>query len=184
MVIGAIQITVMVSSAFIDRKWRQTTFTMMGSLLPTIAGVVVLLCVPFSPSKRVGLLIAYYIMYSFWACSGLALSLVTRNVAGSTKKSVIIASNFIFWAVGNSIGPQTFREQDSPRYFLALSIVLGCFILLELVLFGMRTYYVLQNKKRDAKVASGEVIADTELTHAFEDITDKASPFIYWGNHY
>lgn len=175
MVIGAIMMIVMISSAYVDRRFKQTTIAMMLAILPTIAGTVVLISVPFTPSKRVGLLIAYYVMYSFWACSGLALALVTRNVAGSTKKSIIIASNFIFWATGNSIGPQCFRDQDAPRYFLALSIVLGCFVLLELVLFGLRTYYVLQNKRREAKVASGEVVADTGLTHAFEDVTDRVS---------
>ncbi|KAH6885220.1 major facilitator superfamily domain-containing protein, partial [Thelonectria olida] len=176
MVIGAIMMIVMISSAYIDRRFKQTTIAMMLAVLPTIAGTVVLISVPFHPSKRVGLLLAYYIMYSFWACSGLALALVSRNVAGSTKKSIVIASNFIFWAVGNSIGPQCFRDQDAPRYFLALSIVLGCFVLLEIVLFSLRTYYVLQNKRRDAQVASGEVVADTNLTHAFEDVTDRKNP--------
>lgn len=32
---------------------------------------------------------SFYIIISFWACSGLALSLVTRNVAGQTKKRYV-----------------------------------------------------------------------------------------------
>lgn len=81
-------------------------------------------------------------MISFWGCSGLALSLVTRNVAGQTKKSLVIASNFIWWAVGNSIGPQVFRSQDAPRYFLALAIIVACFVLLVVTLFALRTWLV------------------------------------------
>ena len=148
---------------------------MMAAVVPTIAGTVVLLTVPFEVSKRVGLLFAYYIMISFWACSGLALSLVTRNVAGQTKKSVVIATNFVFWATGNAIGPQVFRSQDAPRYFLALAIILGCFVLLEVTLFAMRTYYMWQNKRRDGKIARGEVIADVLFAHSFEDVTDRVS---------
>ncbi|OAQ75693.1 allantoate permease [Purpureocillium lilacinum] len=173
---GVVMICVMLTSVWADRKFKQTILIMMVGVLPTIAGTVALISVPFEPSKRVGLLIAYYAMYSFWVCSGLALSLVSRNVAGQTKKTAVIASNFVFWAMGNSIGPQCFRDKDKPRYFMALSIVLGCFILLEVVLIVLRTYYVWMNKRRDAMVASGEVVADVDFAHSFEDITDNQNP--------
>ncbi|KAK1977240.1 major facilitator superfamily transporter [Colletotrichum cereale] len=172
-VTGVLQIITMLTASWIDRRYKQTILAMMGAVIPTIAGTVILLTVPFDHSKKVGLLFAYYIMISFWACSGLALSLVTRNVAGQTKKGVVITSNFVFWAVGNSIGPQVFRSKDAPRYFLALAIILGCFVLLVIVLFLLRTYYVWQNKLRDGKIARGEEVADNTHTHAFEDMTDK-----------
>lgn len=175
MVTGAIQVIAMLSSVWVDGRFKQTILAMMASVVPTIAGVIVLMTVPFDPSKRVGLLFAYYIITAYWGCAGLALSLVTRNVAGQTKKSLVIAVNFVFWAVGNAIGPQTFRSQDAPRYFLALSIVLGCFILLEVVLFSLRTWYIFQNKKRDKKIERGEATADTAFAHSFEDVTDRVS---------
>ncbi|PMD16828.1 major facilitator superfamily transporter [Hyaloscypha hepaticicola] len=173
MVSGVVQVTAMLSAVWIDKRTRQTILPMMASVVPTIAGTIVLLIVPFERSKRVGLLLAYYIMISFWACSGLALSLVTRNVAGQTKKSVVIAANFVFWATGNAIGPQVFRSQDAPRYFLALAIILACFVLLLLTLGALRTYYVWQNKRRDGKIERGEAVADALFTHALEDITDR-----------
>ncbi|RTE83231.1 hypothetical protein BHE90_002226 [Fusarium euwallaceae] len=176
MPIGIVMLTVMLTSAWADRKFKQTILIMMLGLLPTIVGVVVLISQPFHHDQRVGLLIAYYIIYSFWTCSGLALSLVSRNVGGQTKKSVVIASNFVFWAVGNAIGPQCFRDKDAPRYFLALAIILGCFVFLELVLITLRTYYVFMNKKRDAMVASGEIVDDVDFAHAFEDIADNKNP--------
>ncbi|KAH8685423.1 major facilitator superfamily transporter [Tricladium varicosporioides] len=173
MVSGVIQITAMLSAVWVDRRFHQTILAMMASVVPTIGGTVVLLTVPFEHQKRVGLLFAYYIMISFWACSGLALSLVTRNVAGQTKKSVVIAINFVFWASGNAIGPQTFRSQDAPRYFLALAIVLGCFVLLLVNLFMLRVYYIWQNNRRDSKIARGEAVADALFTSSFEDMTDR-----------
>ena len=162
----------MLGGVWVDRRYHQTILAMMASVLPTIAGTIVLLVVPFEHSKRVGLLFAYYIMISFWACAGLALSLITRNVGGQTKKGVVITINFVFWATGNAIGPQVFRAQDAPRYFLALAIILGCFSLLFLTLLAMRTYYIWQNKRRDGKIARGEAVADALFTSAFEDITD------------
>lgn len=57
-----------------------------------------------SPAQRAGLMISYFITFSFWSAQTLSLSLISRNVAGQTKKSVAIAVNFIIWATGNAIG--------------------------------------------------------------------------------
>ena len=122
------------------------------------------------------MLIAYFLFYSLFAVSSLVLSLVSRNVAGQTKKSIVIASNFFFWAAGNAVGPQIFRDKDAPRYYLAFAIILGCFGLIVLTLIALRFWYKLQNYKRDKRIASGEVVADVNYTHAFEDITDRANP--------
>lgn len=55
-------------------------------------------------AQHVGLLVSYYITFSFWSAQTLALSLISRNIAGQTKKSVAIAVNFIVWSAGNAIG--------------------------------------------------------------------------------
>ncbi|KAJ6076321.1 hypothetical protein N7499_008302 [Penicillium canescens] len=176
MVIGAVTTITMVVSAYLDRKFHQTIWIMIASVIPSIIGSSILLGVPFTPSKRVGMLIAYWIFYSFFAVSSLSLALLSRNVAGQTKKSIVIACNFVFWAAGNSIGPQVFRDKDAPRYYLAFSILLGCFGLVVLILLSLRVWYSVQNRKRDAKIATGEVIPDVNYTHGFEDITDRENP--------
>lgn len=176
MVVGAVTAITMITSAYLDRYFKQTIIIMILSLIPSILGTSILVGIPFSSSKRIGMLIAYFIFYSFFAVSSLSLSLVSRNVAGQTKKSIIIACNFVFWAAGNAIGPQIFRDKDAPRYYLAFAIILGCFGLCVLILIALRTYYVLQNRKRDAKIASGEIVPDVNFTHAFEDITDRENP--------
>ena len=61
-------------------------------------------------ATKAGLLISYYITLSFWAAQTLALSMISRNVAGQTKKSTVIAANFIAWAVGNAIGKSPFLK--------------------------------------------------------------------------
>lgn len=55
-------------------------------------------------ATKAGLLFCYYLALSFWATSTLAISLITRNVGGQTKKTVAVAVNFVFWAAGNAIG--------------------------------------------------------------------------------
>jgi energy-coupling factor transporter transmembrane protein EcfT len=55
-------------------------------------------------ATQVGLLISYYIILSFWSAQTLAMSMISRNIAGQTKKTTVVAANFIGWATGNSIG--------------------------------------------------------------------------------
>ena len=55
-------------------------------------------------ATRIGLLISYYIIFSFWSAQTTALSMISRNVAGQTKKAVVIAANFVAWATAASIG--------------------------------------------------------------------------------
>lgn len=53
---------------------------------------------------QVGLLISYYLTLSFWSAQTLSLSMISRNIAGQTKKSTVVATNFVAWAAGNAIG--------------------------------------------------------------------------------
>lgn len=55
-------------------------------------------------ATKAGLLISYYIVLSFWAAQGLGMSMLSRNVAGQTKKSIAVTMNFIAWSTGNAIG--------------------------------------------------------------------------------
>lgn len=55
-------------------------------------------------ATQAGLLISYYIVLSFWAAQTLAMSMISRNIAGQTKKTVVVAMNFVSWACGNAVG--------------------------------------------------------------------------------
>lgn len=46
----------------------------------------------------------------------LALSLISSNVAGFTKRSVTSALLFIVYCVANIVSPQFFLEREEPRY--------------------------------------------------------------------
>lgn len=55
-------------------------------------------------ATRIGLLISYYITLSFWSAQTLALSMISRNVAGQTKKAAVVTCNFISWATAAAVG--------------------------------------------------------------------------------
>lgn len=143
----------------------------------SFVGTIVLMTVErHNKATQVGLLISYYIVLSFWAAQTLSMSLLSRNIAGQTKKATVVAMNFIAWCVGNSIGPQVFLKWDAPRYFIAFATHMGCYVLLIIVIVFLRFNLTLRNKKKDTLAAQVAEANDEHLVHAFDDLTDKENP--------
>lgn len=178
MVLGVYIIAVLLGSVWLVKKTNQNLLVMLGFCIPSFIGTICLMTVPLDTrAQQIGLLICYYITLSFWSAQTLALSMISRNVAGQTKKSVAVAMNFIIWATGNAIGPQVFLSWNGPRYFIAFATHLGCYTLLVFIIIGLRMYLVRQNKIRDEMAQSGVYEASTDqLAHAYEDLTDKENP--------
>ncbi|KAK4065862.1 uncharacterized protein Triagg1_8414 [Trichoderma aggressivum f. europaeum] len=178
MVLGFYIIIVLLGSTWLAKRTNQNLYIMTAFIIPSFIGTICLMTVPIvTRSQKIGLVVCYNITMSFWAAQTLALSLLSRNVAGQTKKSAAVALNFIFWATGNAIGPQVFLFWDAPRYFIAFATHLGCYSLLVVVLLALRFYLSWENKKRDKLAAAGMHEArDDRMVHAWEDLTDKENP--------
>jgi hypothetical protein len=111
MVLGAFIIIILLSSTWLARKTSQNLIVMGLYVIPSFVGTVVLMTVlNTSTATKAGLLISYYIVLSFWAAQTLAMSMLSRNVAGQTKKSVVVSINFVCWATGNAIGMFSFTK--------------------------------------------------------------------------
>ncbi|KAF5267580.1 hypothetical protein BFJ63_vAg12167 [Fusarium oxysporum f. sp. narcissi] len=175
MVLGFYIVIVLLSSAWLVKKTNQNLLVMLGFCIPSFIGTILLMTLPNKTmAQHIGLLISYYITLSFWSAQTLALSMISRNIAGQTKKTVAVATNFIIWAAGNAIGPQVFLSHDGPRYFIAFATHLGCYCLLVIVIISLRWYLRRENKKRDALAESGVAEASSTYTgQAWEDLTDK-----------
>jgi hypothetical protein len=125
-------------------------------------------------STQVGMLISYYLTVSFWSAQTLTLSMVSRNIAGQTKKATVVAATFIAWAAGNAVGPQVFLKRDAPRYFIAFSVHLVCYSLMLIAIFFLRWWLKRENAKKDALLRTDMPEAwDPNMVHAFEDRTDR-----------
>ncbi|KZM19890.1 uncharacterized protein EKO05_0004313 [Ascochyta rabiei] len=172
MVLGAIIIFTLMTSAWATRKWNQNLYTMLVFLIPSFIGTIVIMTVKnTNHATRAGLLISYWIIFTFWAAQGLGMSMLTRNVGGQTKKSVCITMNFLAWCAGNATGPQVFFPGDAPRYLKAFSIHLGCYSVLVFVILFLRWDLTRRNNKKDREF--GEEI---NSAHGFDDLTDKENP--------
>ncbi|KAJ5833945.1 hypothetical protein N7474_002256 [Penicillium riverlandense] len=174
MVLGAYIIVILLSSAWLVNKSGQNLLVMLGFLIPSFIGTIVLMTVNNTNlATKVGLLIAYYITLSFWSAQTLCLSMVSRNVAGQTKKSTVVASTFVSWAVGNAIGPQVFLNREKPHYYTAFSVHLACYSCMVGAIVFLRFYLIRENRKKNEMVnAAGLDAADPNLVHAFDDKTD------------
>lgn len=118
------------------------------------------------------LLFCYYLTLSFWGVANLGLSLLSRNIAGQSKKSICTTINFFGWAVGNIVGPQVFRSNEHPRYLTAFGTHMGCYAALILLLVFMRLWLMKENRRKEKLIESGAAQEDSHLKHAFDDLTD------------
>lgn len=178
MVLGAYIVIVLLSSTWLVKKTGQNLLVMGGYVIPCFAGTIVLMTVKnTNTATQAGLLFSYYIVLSFWAAQTLAMSMLSRNIGGQTKKSIVVAANFAAWAAGNAIGPQVFLAYDAPRYFIAFATHMGCYVLLVIVIVFLRWWLKRCNDRKDALAAAGVGEArDEAYTHAFDDLTDRENP--------
>lgn len=167
---GAITIMVMTGSAWLSQRWGQTCLTMLLWTLPALTGTIVILVVVPNSSNAGGMLIAFYCTQFFLGQGNMIISLVTRNVAGQTKKSTTMTMLFIGWAIGNLIAPQIFQSSDAPRYLhgFIVHIVVYC-VYVGLVILT-RIVLTTRNRQKQREV--------DEITHdlAFQDLTDTENP--------
>ncbi|KAK4062352.1 hypothetical protein Trihar35433_9173 [Trichoderma harzianum] len=167
---GGLTIIVMVSSAWASQKSGQTCLIMLLWTIPAIVGTIVILVVTPNASNAGGMLIAFYCTQFFLAQGNMIISLVTRNIAGQTKKGITMTLVFVGWAVGNLIAPQIFQDKDAPRYlpgFVVHLVVYGVYLFLVVV---TRIVLLARNRQKAAQVA--------EISHdlAFQDLTDRENP--------
>jgi hypothetical protein len=103
---GAVTIIAMVGSATLAQTTKQTCLVMHLWTIPPIIGTAVIYGIPPTHSTRVGLLIAFYCTQFYLAEGNMIFSLISRNLAGRTKKSTSLAMTFVAWAAGNMAAPQ------------------------------------------------------------------------------
>lgn len=164
----------------------------VSSHSPAIIGTAVIFSIPPTPSTRVGLLIAFYCTQFYLAEGNLIFSLISRNIAGQTKKSTTLAITFIFWAAGNMAAPQIFQKSDAPRYRKGFTAHFCLYVLFNIFLVIMRLLLSRRNKNKgkveeggtpvegeaDAPDQDGEGKPTATVSHAnaFADLTDIENP--------
>lgn len=104
------------------------------------------------------MLIAFYCTQFFTAQGNMIISLITRNIAGQTKKGTTMTLVFIGWSVGNLIAPQIFQTKDAPRYLpsFLVHIVVYCVYIGLVVL--TRVVLMTRNRRKAAELRRSSII--------------------------
>ncbi|RFU26840.1 hypothetical protein B7463_g9497, partial [Scytalidium lignicola] len=183
---GGVTILVMVGGASLATWTKQTCLVMHLWTLPAIIGTAIIYSIQPDAHTRVGLLIAFYCTQFILAEGNLLFSLISRNVAGQTKKSTVLAITFVAWAAGNATAPQIFQASDAPRYRKGFTAHFCLYVLFNIFLLAYRFIVATRNKKKreearllsEAQTTAGtsEVDASIQHSNAFLDLTDIENP--------
>lgn len=99
------------------------------SCLPALAGALMVHLVDHT-TQRGTALAGVYLMGFYNVSWVMALALATANTSGKTKKAFVSSSMAVAFAVGNIVGPQFFRSDQSPTYELGIFAMLVCYIIM------------------------------------------------------
>jgi len=156
--------------SLLSAKWknRRCLVVILACLVP-IVGTAVVFALP--RSNLAGQMVGLYLLYTYFGPYVVGISLAQANTAGHTKKTVVFAILYIGYAVGNLIGPQTFRANQAPEYVGGTISMIVCYC----VAIGLISVYwalaAWQNRKRTAGTESGSD-QEEDVTEAFLDQTD------------
>ncbi|KAJ9645412.1 hypothetical protein H2204_000991 [Knufia peltigerae] len=118
---------------------------MMFNTLTSLVGMVMVYAAEGKATRMAGLCLATV----FATNIPLSLSLISSNVGGFTKRSVISATLFVAYCTGNIIGPQFFLASQEPRYQTGLIASVSGLALGIVFLVALLFYYIWENRRRD-----------------------------------
>ncbi|TPX07685.1 uncharacterized protein E0L32_010581 [Thyridium curvatum] len=127
------------------------TLGMTVPLLPAIAGIAAVYATQNTGANKYGRVFAYWLINSYAVTWPFVLTIVGQNVAGHTKRAVTNTMLLVIFGAANIAGPFLFRDQDAPKYVLAITTILVFFCIALLSGILLRVYMVVENKRRDRR---------------------------------
>ncbi|KAL7418778.1 hypothetical protein Q5752_006461 [Cryptotrichosporon argae] len=177
---GVLVVIWIAAGALINERLPNNSRTLVSALfmLPTIAGALGFLLAPVD--AYVGRLICFYLTGSYQASFVIFLSVITSNTGGQTKKMLVSGTIWFGACIGNIVSPFFYLTSQAPTYHLGIGslLVANC---AELALFiAFRYVFIYENRRKQRRIASGELAALSANDTAFADLTDTQNPnFVY-----
>ncbi|PYH92157.1 MFS general substrate transporter [Aspergillus ellipticus CBS 707.79] len=172
--VGAICLIFIPLCGYISSRVPNTRIPMLiACCLPVIAGCVIIWKSDwgYQPAAPV---VGYAITGFFGPVVSLIITLGASNVAGATKKTVMAATVFVAYTVGNIIGPQLVNSKTVDQHYPELweSMVI-CYCITIAAAAALYAVLWRENRRRDAMD-----LDDSQRDKlAFQDLTDKQNPF-------
>ncbi|CUM63814.1 uncharacterized protein PRCAT00001398001 [Priceomyces carsonii] len=158
-------------STFLIMKGVPRYLAISVLLIPAVCGGALMSFLP--KTNKAGLLIGIYMINTVTPPLAICYSWAGANFAGSTKK---VGSTAVFicvgFALGNIVGPQSYRVEDSPNYYpakISMLVTQAVSILLALIIAGI---YYRRNRIRDKSLSNEASNENEELETVWADLTD------------
>lgn len=192
---GAVEVVALILCGYLGDRFGHRVLISCSGLVCSIIGMLLIVTLPLSNNG--GRLAGYYMTQASPTPFVALLSLIATNVAGYTKKTTVAAIYLISYCAGNiigmlpllrimrktaadriSIGPQTFRPKDQPRYKPAEITIIVCWGACIVDLLFIWWYYRNQNRKK-AGLRAQPHYRKLE-NQEWLDLTDRENPeFVY-----
>jgi len=194
---GVVEIVTLIGCGWLGDRYGHRILISSSGMLTAILGMLLIVALPLSNNG--GRLGGYYLTQAAATPFVALLSLIATNVAGYTKKTTVATLYLVGYCVGNllgkapktllqltspslirfpSLGPQTFRPQDAPRYKPAeiTIIVCWCAALVDLVFIW---WYCRHQNRKKALLRAQPTYRKLE-NQEWLDLTDRENPeFVY-----
>ncbi|KAL2202383.1 MFS general substrate transporter [Sarocladium strictum] len=197
---GVVQLIVIFPASYLAHRYRIKFVFLEAVMLPVLAGAIMLYLL--GRNSIPPLLAAYYMLAFLFGGNPLIVSWMISNIAGTTKKSVIMSLFNIGVSAGNIIGPLLFNANDAPYYKPGLTKTMGVTCALIGVIALQAANILFLNKRQERRrVRNGKPakLHDLSMEHqytagsrdagedgpqlgenAFKDLTDSQNDeFVY-----
>lgn len=160
--------------SWIAARWenRRCLVTIFACLIPIIGAVI---CYTLPRENIGGQMVGLYFLYTYFGPYVIGISMGQANTAGQTKKNVQYAILYIGYAVGNLIGPQTFRANQAPAYtggFISM-LICYCACVGLISIYWFLAVYLNHRQSKQMQESGERNDGDAEeADDAFTDLTD------------
>ncbi|KAI1427134.1 allantoate permease [Xylaria sp. FL1777] len=170
---GAVQFLSLILGGVICTKWPRGSRcpTMITANTICIIGSALLVRLP--NENKWGRLVALWLCFFQGLGFSMALTMISSNIAGSTKKQLTSTILFVGYCVGNIIGPQTFLAREAPYYRSAYIAMLVGYTTKLICIIVLYIYMWRENKARDAAGAIDEKAAVEAGMHDQTELENK-----------
>ncbi|KAI2605721.1 MFS general substrate transporter [Hypoxylon fragiforme] len=168
----------------VSRKQNLRMYFMMASVVPPVAGFIVMATLPNEPQYKWAKWAGYFITVPCVVGLFLAWTLIPSNIAGRTKRTLTSSFTFVGYCVGNMVGSQIFLAKDSPRYVPGTVVCATCFALEFFLIVAWRVLLVLRNRRREKELRDQGVTEEQRVERGKElgeqDYTDFENPYFQY----
>ncbi|SPQ26862.1 98ac46a9-53b3-4fc8-b764-45c418df2c43 [Thermothielavioides terrestris] len=173
--LGGLCFFVILATGYLGSKVPNIRLIMLIlTCLPVIAGCAIIWKSEWT-YRAAAPVVGYSITGFFGGTVSLIITVGMSNVAGHTKKSLMAATIFAAYCVGNIVGPQLVKSQTRPQHYPELW--LGLIICYLICIIASATLYAVLAAANRKKKAAGQEDEAERAKLAFQDLTDMQNPY-------